>query len=191
VGFEKAKALGQGGLEDYSSLRSSFTLTKPKTLPHPIYARLQQGEARSGAWRELSRRLLDEPEFRLWILDEEWMRPYLEQIQAAQESRLVLNDVQKEERFAAIVRDAVREIFSEERGRIFQRRMEDMALYLFETKREQLAQLSLAVALQLAEGDLGPLDISFLTGLVQKSLAFYLSQIKEKASEEPSLIVKP
>jgi hypothetical protein len=190
-GFEKAKALGQGGLEDYSSLRSSFTLTKPKPLPHPIHARLQQDEVRSGAWRELSRRLLDEPEFRLWILDEEWMRPYLEQIQAAQQSRLVLNEVQKEERFAAIVREAVREIFSEERGRIFQRRMEDMALYLLETKREQLAQLSLAVALQLAEGNLGPLDISFLTGLVQKSLAFYLSQAKEKASEEPSLIVKP
>ena len=119
------------------------------------------------------------------------MRPYFEQIQAAQESRLVLNDVQKEERFAAIVRDAVREIFSEKRGRIFQRRMEDMALYLFETKREQPAQLALAVALQLAEGNLGPLDISFLTGLVQKSLAFHLSQIKERASEEPSLIVKP
>lgn len=66
-----------------------------------------------------------------------------------------------------------------------------MALYLLETKREQLAKLAAAVALQLAEGELGWLDISFLTGLVQKSLAFYLSQAKSKAAEEPSFIVKP
>jgi hypothetical protein len=35
------------------------------------------------------------------------------------------------------------------------------------------------------------LDISFLTGLVQKSFAFYLSQQRTKAEEEPSFIVKP
>ena len=51
--------------------------------------------------------------------------------------------------------------------------------------------LALAVALQLREGSLGALDISFLTGLVQKTLAFYLSQAKAKAAEEPSLLVKP
>ena len=66
-----------------------------------------------------------------------------------------------------------------------------MALYFLETQRQQQAQLALAVALQLAEGDLGLLDISFLTGLVQKSVAFYLSREKEKAAEETSLIVKP
>jgi hypothetical protein len=88
----------------------------------------------------------------------------------------------------------VSEIFSGEKGSIFQRRMEDMALYFLETQREESAKLALAVALAINEGDLGglgSLDITFLTGLVQKSLAFYLSQAKEKASEEPSLIVKP
>jgi len=102
-----------------------------------------------------------------------------------------LNEAQKEERFSAIVRDAAREIFTGETGRIFTRRMEDMALYLLETGREEPARLALAVALQLAEGEIGILDISFLTGLVQKSMAFYLSQAKEKAAEETSLIVKP
>lgn len=66
-----------------------------------------------------------------------------------------------------------------------------MALYLLETKREEQAKLALAVACQLGEGDLGLLDISFLTGWVQKSLVFYLGQAKAKAAEEPSLIVKP
>ncbi|MBI2986321.1 MAG: hypothetical protein HYY45_06095, partial [Deltaproteobacteria bacterium] len=119
------------------------------------------------------------------------MGPYLQQVEEAQESRLVLNPLQKEERLAGIVRDAVKEIFSGERDSIFQRRMEDMALYLIETKRSAAAQLAEAVALQLKEGDLGVLDISFLTGWIQKSLTFYLGQAKAKAAEEPSLIVKP
>jgi hypothetical protein len=190
-GFEKAKAHGRSGLEQFPSLRSLFTTSKPKPSPHPIYDRLSAADIRSGAWRELSRRLLDEAEFRPWILDEDWIKPYLEQIAEAQESRLVLNQLQKEERFAAIVRDAVKEIFSGDKAKLFSRRMEDMALYLYETKREEVAKLALAVALQLKEGDLGMLDISFLTGLVQKSLAFHLGQAKEKAAEEPSLIVKP
>ncbi|MBI4529411.1 MAG: hypothetical protein HY695_36905 [Deltaproteobacteria bacterium] len=190
-GYEKAKGLSKPGLEDYLSLRSSFNPSKPKITRHPVYDRFGGEDPRSGAWRELSRRLLDEPDFRLWILDEDWMKPYLEQVQRARDSRLVLNEIQQEERFAGIVRDAVKEIFTDERGRIFRRRMEDMALYLLETRREELAKLALAVALQLAEGEIGWLDISFLTGLAQKSLAFYLSQEKEKAAEEPSLIVKP
>lgn len=190
-GFEKAKALGRSGMEEFSSLRAAFNPARPKPFAHPMYSRLNTEGIRAGAWRELSRRLLDEPEFRLWILDEDWVRPYLQQLEEAQESRLVLNQLQKEERYSGIVRDAVREIFSGERGQLFQRRMEDMALYLLETRREEQAKLALAVALQLTGGDLGVLDISFLTGWVQKSLAFYLSQAKAKAAEESSLIVKP
>lgn len=190
-GFEKAKGLGRGGVERFPSLRALFNPGKPKAMPHPVYDRLKQEGVRDGAWRELSRRLLDEPEFRPWILDEDWVKPYLHQVEEAQESRLVLNQFQKEERFAGIVRDAVREIFFGERRQLFQRRMEDMALYLLETKREEQAKLALAVACQLGEGDISPLDISFLTGLIQKSIAFYFSQTKAKAAEDPSLIVKP
>ncbi len=190
-GYEKAKALGQGETEHFLSLRSVFNPLKPKPAPHPVYDRLSAESAQAEVWRERSRRLLDEPEFRLWILDEDWMKPYLERVEEAQGSRLVLNEAQKEERFSAIVRDAAREIFTGETGRIFTRRMEDMALYLLETGREESAKLAYAVALQFAEGEIGILDISFLTGLVQKSMAFYLNQAKEKAAEAPSLIVKP
>jgi hypothetical protein len=189
--YEKTKSLGQGRTEHFSSLRAAFNPLKPKPAPHPVYDRLSPDGARAAAWCERSRRLLDEPEFRFWILDEDWMKPYRERVEQAQESRLVLNEVQKEERVYTIVRDAVREIFSGESGCVFARRMEDMALYLLETGREEPAKLALAVALQLAEGEAGILDISFLTGLAQKSLAFYLSQAKEKAAEEPSFIVKP
>ena len=190
-GFEKAKALGRSGMDQFSSLRAVFSSAKPKPLPHPVYDRVSSDGIRSGAWRDLSRRLLEEAEFRPWVLDDEWIHPYLEQLQEAKESRLVLNQLQKEERSARIVRDAVKDLFSGEKGQLFRRRMEDMALYLVETRRREEAKLALAVALQLQEEDLGALDISFLTGLVQKSLAFYLSQDKTREADEPSLIVKP
>jgi hypothetical protein len=190
-GYERAKARGQSGLENFHELRSIINTAKPREQPHPIYRRLNPDEARDGAWREQSRRLLDEPELRYWILTEEWLQALLPQIEDAQTSRLVLNPVQKEERLAAIVRDAVKVLCSGENGKLFQRRMEDMALYFAETGRVDLAKLALAVALQGGEGDPGPLDVSFLTGLVQKSFAYFLSEQKAKKEEETSLIVKP
>ncbi|MBI2348351.1 MAG: hypothetical protein HYV05_06800, partial [Deltaproteobacteria bacterium] len=100
-GFEKAKAAGRTDLEQFPSLRAIFNPAKPKSFSHPIYGRLDAEATHAGAWRELSRRLLDEPEFRPWILDGDWMKSYLEQAEQAQESRLVLNQLQKEELSAA------------------------------------------------------------------------------------------
>jgi hypothetical protein len=191
-GYERAKARGQAGLEEFHEIRSIIATGKPKEETHPIYRKLDSEQAHDGAWRELSRRLLDEPELRYWILTDEWFQAFLPQLQEAQTSRLVLNPLQKEERFNAIARDAVKQLCAGENGKAFKRRMEDMALYFFETNRLDAAKLSLAVALQVGEGDPGPLDISFLTGLVQKSFAFFMSQEKAKEEEEQSsLIIKP
>jgi hypothetical protein len=190
-GFEKAKAAGRSGLENFHELRSFVNTAKPKAQEHPVYQRLGVADLREGAWRELSRRLLDEPELRFWILDADWAAPFLEQLREAQTSRLVLNPMQKEERMAGIVRDAVKTLCTGETGKIMQRRMEDMAFYFGDAGRTELGKLALAVAQQIKEGDPGPLDISFLTGLVQKSFAVYLSQQRTKAEEEPSFIVKP
>ena len=190
-GYETAKARGQTGLENFHELRSIIATGKPKEAPHPIYDKLDANEARQGSWREASRRLLDEPELRYWILTDGWLQGFLPQIEEAQTSRLVLNPAQKEERFAAIVRDAVKELCRGENGKAFRRRMENMALYFFETGRAAQAKLSLAVALQVGDGDPGPLDVSFLTGLVQKGFAFILAQQKTKKEEDASLIIKP
>ena len=191
-GYERAKARGQSGLENFHEVRSIIATGKPKEQTHPIYRRLDVDQAREGAWRELSRRLLDEPELRYWILTDDWLQAILPQLEEAQTSRLVLNPLQKEERFNAIVREAVKTLCSGENGQAFKRRMEDMALYFLETNRADAAKLALAVALQVGEADPGLLDISFLTGLVQKSFAFFMSQEKAKREEEQSsLIIKP
>jgi len=191
-GYEKARARGQNGLENFHEIRSVLATGKPKETTHPIYRKLDAEQVRDGAWREQSRRLLDEPELRYWILTDDWVQAFLPLLQEAQTSRLVLNPLQKEERFNAIVRDAVKTLCTGDNGQAFKRRMEDMALYFLETKRADQAKLALAVALQVGEGDPGPLDVSFLTGLMQKSFAFFMSQEKAKKEEEQSsLIINP
>ena len=191
-GYEKAKARGQSGLENFHDVRSLIATGKPKPVTHPVYAKLGAGDLRDGAWREQSRRLLDEPELRYWIVIDDGLKRYLEQIEDARTSPLVLNPVQKEERLAAIVRDAVKSLCAGESGKAFQQRMEDTALYFAETQRMEQAKLALAVSQQVGEGDPGPLDISFLTGLMQKSFAFYMSQQKAQQDEaQSSLIIKP
>jgi len=191
-GYEKARARGQSGLENFHEIRSVLATGKPKETTHPIYRKLDAEQVRDGAWREQSRRLLDEPELRYWILTDDWVQAFLPLLQEAQTSRLVLNPLQKEERFNAIVRDAVKTLCTGDNGQAFKRRMEDMALYFLETKRADQAKLALAVALQVGEGDPGPLDVSFLSGLMQKSFAFFMSQEKAKKEEEQSsLIIKP
>jgi len=190
--YEKAKARGQSGLENFHDIRSLIGTGKPKAFTHPIYVKLGTGDLRDGPWREQSRRLLDEPELRYWVLIDDWVKGFLAQIEDARTSRLVLNPVQKEERLAAIVRDAVKTLCSGDSGKAFKQRMEDTALYFYETGRVEQAKLSLAVAQQVGAGDPGPLDISFLTGLMQKSFAFFMSQQKaQKEEAESSLIIRP
>jgi hypothetical protein len=191
-GYEKAKARGQSGLENFHETRSLVGTGKPKPVTHPIYAKLGSADLRQGPWREQSRRLLDEPELRYWLVIDDWVKGFLAQIEDARTSPLVLNEVQKEQRLAAIVRDAVTALCAGDSGKAFKQRMEDTALYFAETNRIEQAKLSLAVAQQVGEGDPGPLDISFLTGLMQKSFAFFMSQQKaQKEEAESSLIIKP
>ena len=99
----------------------------------------------------------------------------------------MLNPLQKEERFNAIVREAVKTLCSGETARSFKRRMEDMALYFLETNRADAAKLALAVALQVGEADPGCSDISFLTGLVQKEFCFLHVAGKGKAGRRTIL----
>jgi hypothetical protein len=195
-GYEKSKARGQSGLDDFHAIRSVIGTGKPKAAPHPVYEKLGSADFRDGPWREQSRRLLEEPELRYWVIIDEWVQDSLAALHEAQSSPLILNQVQKEERLATVVRDAVKTLCAGENGQAFKRRMEDMALYFAETERIEQAKLSLAVAQQVGEGEPGPLDVSFLTGLMQKSFVFYMSQLKaqqeaHQKEQQSSLIVKP
>jgi len=104
----------------------------------------------------------------------------------------VLNSTQKEERLQTIVKEAVQGIFLDDTMRpIFERRLEDVALHLVLSEREEKARSVLGVALALERKELGGLlGIPLLEDLVKRSLALYMAREKEKPTE-PSLIIKP
>lgn len=196
-GYEKSKARGQGGLEEFTAIRSVIASGKPAAMVHPVHEKIAADDSSDGSWREQSRQLLAEPELRYWVVLDEWVQDCLQALHEARTSPLVLNPMQKEERFAGVVRDAVKTLCAGENGQALTRRMEDMALYFAETGRPDQAKLSLAVARQVATGDPGPLEVSFLTALMQKSFVFFISQLKKQQEEqqqktdESSLIIKP
>ena len=144
------------------------------------------------ALSETSEKLLEEPEFRTWFVEKDLLEPYLERLQETEQSRIVLNPMQKEERFRSIVREAVEGIFlGAETRAVFEGRFEDAALHLHVSGQEEKAKEVFGVALAIRCGDLGSLGVPLLEGLVMRSLGLHKAQEKQEAAEEPSLIVKP
>jgi hypothetical protein len=129
--------------------------------------------------------------FNSWRIEEEQIRSFANEILGAEESKIVLNQAQKEVRFQGIYQKALTELFSGKRKFLYQRRLEEMAYVLIKLGREEEAKISLSVALDLEK----PLNLiqpnPFLYQLVVKSIYNLLAETNEKKSKEPSLIVKP
>lgn len=190
--YEQARAAGTEGIEDYPKLRSHLTTSEVKEQPHPVFSHIDSQVAAETAQFDAARRLLEEPEFGMWIIEEDLLAPYIERTVALQESRIVLNASQKEERLLTIVKDAVQGIFLDETmGPIFERRLEDVALHFVLSQRQEQAVAVLGVALGLARKELGGLlGTPLLEDLVRRSLVLYMAREKENLPE-PSLIIKP
>jgi hypothetical protein len=126
-----------------------------------------------------------------WRLDEEEIKPYAEQVQEADQSRILLTPSQKEARFQEILSKALITLFPEAKRFLYQRRMEEMAYFLYQMGKEEEARVSLSVALDLKK----PLNLlrpnPFLYQLLSRSIFTLLSEGEEKGSKEPSLIIKP
>src|SRR5262249_61563025 len=88
-GFEKAKTTGRSGLENFHQLRSILSAAKPRAQDHPVYRRVNSAEVREGAWRELSRRLLDEAGVRFWGFDVGLGGAFLGPVEGRNDVRLV------------------------------------------------------------------------------------------------------
>ncbi len=135
--------------------------------------------------------LLKADVFSSWRIEEEHIRPYADEVQEAEESKIVLNPGQKEARFQGVYQRALTELFSGERRFLYQRRLEEMAYVLFKLGKGEEARISLSVATDL-EKPFNPIQPSpFLFQLVTKSIFTLLTEAREKKSKEVSLIVKP
>jgi len=193
-GYERSRAEGKTEVDSYLAARSHVVTTAPT----PSRVPLPEGmEVDSNASREAdladSLLLTEEPEIQRWLFDAEQARPYLEKINSAQDSPLVLNQHQKQERVNEVIKDAVVELFSGQSGESYSRRFEETAMYFASTARPVSARRALTVSLALrSEGNSGQ-DIPLCEGLVRQSISLHYKEEKQQEQEEAkgSLIMKP
>ena len=190
--YQKVTESPGEGVTDYPRIRTHLTAARPAQRSHPIFDLVDADGIDSTTLSETSEKLLEEPELHTWFVEKDLLEPYLERLEDTERSRIVLNAMQKEERFRNIVREAVQGIFlGAETAPAFEQRFEDAALHLHVSGQEEKARTVLGVALAIRRGDLGSLGVPLLEGLVIRSLSLHKTQEKEEAAAEPSLIVKP
>ena len=157
-----------------------------------IYSCLQVGEIAGDDWLlKKAEGLLKNDLFSSWNIEEDKIRPYADAVWEAEESKIILNQAQKEARFQEIYLKALSELFSEEKRFLFRRRLEEMAYVLFKLGRQEEAKISLAVAIDLEKPFNQIQPNAFLYQLVIKSIFALLAETYEKKVKDPSLIVKP
>ncbi len=135
--------------------------------------------------------LFELPEFSNWTIESREIEKYVEMIRDANESKLILTPVQKEERIFQIYNDAVEELFNREKRFIYGRRLEEMAYVIHKLGREEDAGLCLAASLALKDTTMPSYHHPFLLVLMERSVSFALRQEEKKEREDLSLIVRP
>ena len=193
-GYERAKAQGKQEVESYPAARSHLLTApaEPQDVPLPAHLDRDTIAADEGLLAT-SIQLFEEKELQRWLFDPEQAKPYVEKITSAQESLLVLNQQQQHDRVEGVIKEAVVEIFSGEKGQTYARRLEETALYLCATDRLEAAKRALAVSLALQKEGANGIQIPFCEGLVQQSISMHYAEEKQQEQEEAkgSLIMKP
>lgn len=178
--------------QDYLHLRSEVDGVKKEYESPLIYSHIREDEIEGNDL--ILRRggdLLKTDVFTTWKIREEEIRPYADEIWEAEESKLVLNQPQKEARFQEIYQRALSDLFPEERRYLYMRRMEEMAYILLKWRREEEARIALTVALDLKKPAHLLQPNPFLFQLVVRSIFTLLSEAYEKKTKEFSLIARP
>ena len=102
----------RGQVGNFLALRSELIASPPPTeLAHPVYAELAAEAA-----AEPSVELLKEPELLEWRLPDALLKPYVDEINQAGESVIVLSPMHKQERVNAVIERATKELLTGDNG---------------------------------------------------------------------------
>ncbi len=184
--YRRTPESGRLNVGSFYALRTEVTgAPLPTELAHPIYAEFAKEAA-----EEPSIDLLKEPEVQGFRIARADLEPYLEDVNRAQESVLVVSRSSQEDRIMGAVEKAIGELLSGERAQRLRRRLEDTGLYLARTGRRQQAGWAAAAAAKIRDGaDLK--KVAFFRSLVQTQLGAMMAQEAEHKREEPRLIMTP
>ncbi len=171
---------------NFLMLRAEMIAAPPPTeLVHPVYAELANEIA-----SEPSVELLKEPELLEWRLHAALIKPYVEEIERAGESVIVLNPLHKQERVNAVIDRATAEILAGDNGTRIRRRLEDLAYYMARDKRRVQAGWAASAAARLRDG-IDVTKVLFFQALIRTQLGTLAAAEQQKAAEEPRLIMTP
>jgi len=131
--------------------------------------------------------------FATWHIAAPEVQKYAARITETQQSKIVLRPDQKEARLNAIYRDALEDLFPEEKRFLWKRRLEEVAYILLKIGKENEAKASLSAAIDL-NNPFSAIDPNpFIWNLLLKSIYILIEEDHEKQEEEKktSLIVAP
>ena len=131
--------------------------------------------------------------FATWHIAAPEVEKYAARITETQQSKIVLRPDQKEARLNAIYRDALEDLFPEEKRFLWKRRLEEVAYILLKTGKEDEAKVSLSAAIDLNNPFSTIEPNPFIWNLLLKSIYSLVEVEHEKKEEEKktSLIVTP
>ena len=176
----------RGHVGNFLTLRSELIASPPPTeLVHPVYAELAAEAA-----GEPSVELLREPELLEWRLPDALLKPYVDEINQAGESVIVLSPVHKQERVNAVIDRASAALLSGGSGKRIQRRLEDIAYYMARAGRRTQAGWAAAAAARLRDG-IDVTKVLFFQAFIRTQLGTVAAAEQQKAQEEPRLIMTP
>ncbi len=138
-----------------------------------------------------SKTLLARGDILNWVLEPEEVEPYVTAVREAEESKIALNPIQKEEWLQGIYQRALGELFPKDRRLLYKRRLEETAYVLFKLDRTDEARQCLAAALDLEKEISSLRPNPFLHQLVVSSIYRLMAVTRERGQKEPSLIIKP
>ena len=184
--YRRTPEARRGQVGNFLALRAEILADAPLAeYRHPVY-----DEFSDTIGQEPSVELLKEPELGGWIIAQEDLKPYLDEIADIRQSPLVLNKYQQEERINAVVARAVEQLFAGERSTMMRRRLEDTAYYLARTGRINAARWAASAAARIRDGEaLG--RIPFFIQYLMRSMGLALSEQQEQAEQQPRLIMTP
>ncbi len=176
----------RGHVGNFLALRAELITSPPPTgLAHPVYAELAAEAA-----AEPSVELLKEPELLEWRLPDAQLKAYVDEMNQAGESVIVLSPVHKQERVNAVIDRATTELLTGDNGKRIQRRLEDIAYYMVRAGRREQAGWAAAAAARMRDG-IDVTKVLFFQAFIRTQLGTVAAAEQQKAEEEPRLIMTP
>ncbi len=196
--LEEALALNPdaAGAKDYAALRSRLWqhLGRPEEAPRLEEELPPLSAPELATALEQARHLGRHPLFHPWLPAPEEVAPWVQKIQEAEASPLILAEHQQRTRLEGILEEAARALFPLESRALWQRRLLDMAFVLKSLGRSEEARAARAAAQDLAARSASPLlgESPFLLGLVEVAIWLAREYLRRtEPSPTPSGLVAP